>query len=133
MLDTSVALAWYLPDEGDVYTRALFERLEDATILVPSIWPGEVANALLMAERRERVTAAAVDDFTGALATLPIEVAHDAGLQAFSSWLGLGRKYGVSAYDATYLALALRLGLPLATIDGRLRTAADAAGVGVAS
>jgi predicted nucleic acid-binding protein len=132
VLDASVALAWYLPDEGDAYTRALFDHLESASITVPSIWPIEVANALLVVERRRRALGPDLDDFASALATLPIEIARDAELQAFGSWLGLGRKYGVTTYDAAYLAVALRLGLPLATIDSRLRSAADSAGIGVA-
>jgi predicted nucleic acid-binding protein len=92
-----------------------------------------MANALLMAERRSRADAGDIDGFADALATLPIEVACDAEVAALPAWLGLGRKYGVSAYDAAYLALALRLGLPLATIDRRLRAAADAAGIALAA
>jgi predicted nucleic acid-binding protein len=89
----------------------------------------EVANALLMGERRKRSTEAETIKWTGILASLPIAIDGETHSRAWSDTLSLARGHNLSAYDAAYLELAIRRGMPLATIDGKLRTAAEAAGV----
>ena len=92
-------------------------------------WPLEVDNALLMGERRKRSTEADTIKWTGILASLPIAIDGETNSHAWSDTLSLARGHHLSAYDAAYLELAIRRGLPLATIDGKLRTAAQAVGV----
>jgi predicted nucleic acid-binding protein len=88
-----------------------------------------VANALVVGERRKRATEAKVTTFLGLLKSLPIRIDDSTASQAWQETISLARLHGLSVYDAAYLELALRLGLPLATLDGRLKAAADAAGV----
>ena len=127
-----MAVAWYLPDENDDYAAKLLDRIEDSRLIVPPIWPVETANALLSAERRGRLSREATDSSIDSLRSLPIEVALESDLASMPSVVALARESGLSAYDASYLRTALGLGLPLATLDERLRSAARRSGVALA-
>ncbi|HXX21819.1 MAG TPA: type II toxin-antitoxin system VapC family toxin [Terriglobia bacterium] len=129
VLDGSLALAWYFKDEADPYADAVAARFPAVRALVPLIWPWEVANALLTGERRQRCTEAQATKWLTYLRSLPIAVDDETNDRAWSEVLGLGRTHRLSAYDAAYLELALRRGLPLATLDDRLKSAASAVGV----
>ena len=129
VLDASVALAWSFRDERNAYAHRVLRRLEDDPALVPAVWMLEVANGLLVADRRGRFTAADVAQVYGVLADLPIEWSDLTLDQALGPVLDLARVHGLSAYDAAYLELAMREGLPLATQDDALRGAAERAGV----
>lgn len=129
VLDASVALAWSFRDERNAYAHGILRRLKDDPALVPAVWMLEMANGLLVAERRGRFTAADVAQVFGALASLPIESSDLTLDQVMGPVLDLARAHGLSAYDAAYLELAMREGLPLATQDDALRVAAERAGV----
>jgi predicted nucleic acid-binding protein len=129
VLDGSLALAWYFKDEADPYADAVAARFPSARALVPVIWPLEVANAVLMGERRQRSTQAQAAKWLGYLGSLPIAVDEETNARAWDELLSLGRAHPLCAYDAAYLELALRRGLPLATLDDKLKAAASAAGV----
>jgi len=132
VVDASVTLSWHLDDEPNAYSDAVLGRLATEPAMVPRIWFLEVANGLLIAERRGRITSAHSSHVHQALANLPI-TADDLSLDlALGSILSLARSQNLSAYDASYLELAMREGLPLATVDSDLRTAALAAGVPLA-
>jgi predicted nucleic acid-binding protein len=96
--------------------------------MVPAHWPLEIVNSLLIAQRRGRVTNAQVSDFLNDLAGLPIRVAGAVASAQWPTIAGLARQHRLTAYDASYLELAQRSGLPLATLDADLRKAAVAAG-----
>ncbi len=129
VLDNSIVMAWSFEDKVDKYADAVLERLADTRAVVPGLWPLEVASALLMGERRKRSTEAETSKWTGILASLPITIDGETNSHAWSDTLSLARGHNLSAYDAAYLELANRRGLPLATIDGKLRTDAEAVGV----
>lgn len=129
VLDASMTMAWFFPDEVTDATRALLRQLRHTSAHVPAIWVLEVTNILLTAERRQRTTASQVARFARSLRSLPIRVDADSLATAFGPVLTLAREHNLSAYDAAYLELAIRLGLPLATLDVRLRNAASNAGV----
>lgn len=97
--------------------------------VAPALWPLEVANAVLMGERRQRSTEAQAAKWLGNLSSLPITVDDETAARAWSDVLRLARAHRLSAYDAAYLELALRRGLPLATLDDQLKAAAAAVGV----
>lgn len=99
--------------------------------ITPAIWPFEVANALLVAERRKRITLAQVTALLRRIEDLPISVEPMEAGRAFEQILSLGRQQNLSQYEAAYLELALRTGLPLATLDGKLREAARLLNVGL--
>ena len=101
------------------------------TAHVPAIWALEVANILVMAERRKRLDASAVAEFIALLETLGIRADDAPGARAFGEILALARSQGLSSYAAAYLDLALRRGLPLATRDRELAEAARRAQVAV--
>lgn len=129
VLDSSVALAWAFGDQGDHYTEGVLAAMLEVEAYVPSLWVMEVANGLLVAERRQRLTAADADAFARNLAALPIRLDEGDTPQGVGHVLGQGRSLGPSVYGAAYVTLALRLDLPLATKDETLRTAARKAGV----
>lgn len=129
VLDCSVAMAWCFEDECDSFADAALEALVESEAWVPSIWPLEVANVLLVAERRGRLAPADSARFLELLGGLPIVVDASGPRAVHGPVLELGRRTGLSAYDASYLELAMRLGAPLATRDDRLRAAAAANGV----
>ena len=128
VLDSSVTLAWYFADEADPYANAVAGQLPTARAIVPGIWPLEVANVILMGERRKWSTEAQAGKWLKYLSRLPIEVEEMTTAIAWGEVVRLAREHNLSAYDAAYLELALRLGLPLATLDDRLRTALRAVG-----
>lgn len=131
VLDASVTMAWCFEDEVTPYADGVLERLAENEAVVPPIWSLEVANVLLAGERRKRLTGAETTRFLEILRTLPIAVDEESLTQALGTVLALGRAQGLSAYDASYLELAARLGLPLATEDEALRQAAGRIGVGL--
>ena len=130
VLDASVAVAWCFEDEATKFTESVLDLLSaGAEALVPSIWPVEVANALLIAERRNRIALAQVTAILQKIAGLPIAVMPIDPASAFDHILPVARQQCLSGYDAAYLELALRQGLPLATLDEQLRRAAKTTGV----
>ena len=129
VLDASIALAWCFSDEATPVTQALLERLEVATAFVPSLWSLELANVLLGAERKQRITYAQVTEFLSLLGNLRIEVDLETGARGFHDILLLAHAEHLTSYDAAYLELAMRLGLPLATKDVSLSKAASRLGV----
>jgi predicted nucleic acid-binding protein len=129
VLDGSVAIAWCFHDETDPYADAIAARFPHVEAVVPALWHLEVANALLMGERRKRSTEADTVNWLGFLNSLPITVDDESSARAWSDVLSLARAHKLSAYDAAYLELALRRGLPLATLDDKLKAAAQTVGV----
>lgn len=129
VVDNSVAMAWCFADETTPYSEAVLDRLQDTGAFVPAIWPLEAANILLLAERHGRITQAQTVRLTQFLRGLPITVDTGSLALTFGSVLELGRAYGLTSYDASYLELAMRAGIPLATLDARLRNAAASIGV----
>ncbi len=129
VLDGSVTLVWGFTDEDDEYAVAILDKMPDLQAHVPGLWPLEVANALLVGERRGRTTPAKATHFLVLLGTFPIAVDDETVTRAWVETMHLARTHNLSAYDASYLELAMRLGLPLATLDGKLKTAATAVGV----
>lgn len=127
VIDASVAMAWCFEDEVTDDTEAVLDRLRSEQAIVPAIWPLEVANVLLVAERRGRISEAQINRFIRLLGQLPIKL-DDAGSD-LAGVVATGRAHGLSSYDASYLLLAERAGLPLATLDARLGGAATQAGV----
>jgi predicted nucleic acid-binding protein len=130
VLDASVTLAWCFHEESTHFTEAVLDSLvRGSEAVAPVIWPLEVANALLMGERRKRLTTADVSAILQRIVRLRIAVDPIRINDAFGTILFLARKEQLSEYDASYLELALREGLPLATLDDRLRSGARNNGV----
>ncbi len=131
VLDASLTLQWFLEDEADRdYGLSVLASLSSKRAAVPILWFYEVGNGLLMAHRRKRITFDQIDGFLTRLKALPIDAAEQVPSEILD-FLALAQKHGLTNYDAAYLALAMRLNLPLATSDADLRKAAAAAGVGV--
>ena len=131
VLDASIAVAWCFEDEADPASDALLDGLKAKGAAVPALWPLEVSNVLLQAERRGRITMATVDGRLAAFAALPITVDTASWLRTGAAVLALARLHGLTTYDAAYLELAMRQRLPLATKDKALRRVAAVVGVGV--
>jgi predicted nucleic acid-binding protein len=131
VLDASVTLGWCFGDEEHAYAERVLRRLAKESAVVPAIWLFEVANGLVVAERRGRLTAGDVARVRAALAALPIEWEAPSVDKTLGEVLELARTHALSAYDAAYLELAMRRGCPLATADLALRAAAAEVGVGL--
>ncbi len=132
VVDASVSAAWCFEDEASEFTDSILDLAADGGVRVPALWPVEMANLLVSAERRGRVDAERVDRFLEALVALPIRVdSADAGMVA-PALVRVSRRYGLSAYDASYLELAVRTRSQLASRDVALLAAAENAGVSLA-
>ena len=131
VLDRSVAVSWFFDDEAGKYTANVLESLTDWEAVVPTLWQLEVANVLLVAERRKRCSEAEAIRFIELLESLPITTDDNTAGRALNRTYQLGREYGLTAYDAAYLELAMRLGVSLATMDRQLADAATKAGVAI--
>ncbi len=131
VLDNSVALAWCFEDEQTPAVMALLDRVTETGAIAPLLWPLEALNGLLVAERRRRLNAATRAALTAFLRELPIMLDLDTVERAWGEAAQLAERFRLSVYDATYLELALRRRLPLASLDQGLREAATAVGVDV--
>lgn len=129
VLDGSITLAWLFEDEADAYEEAVEDSLIEASAVVPSLWYLEVANGALIGERRKRTTEVKVTQFFTLLKSLPITADEETVVKAWQETLQLARTHKLSVYDAAYLELAIRRGLPLATPDEDLTATAAAVGV----
>ncbi len=129
VIDCSLVLSWYFADEANDYGNAVAARLATSQAVAPSIWFLEVANALVMGERRKRSTVAQATTFLAHLTGLPIVLDDATSAHAWGTTLQLARTHQLSAYDAAYLELALRRGLPLATLDVPLQQTALSIGI----
>jgi predicted nucleic acid-binding protein len=129
VLDASMTLSWAFEGESTPHTVAVLESLETVHAIAPALWAFEVANVLSIAERRGRMNAAALAAFLERLRLLPVAIEHRPATWLAQQILRLARTYHLSAYDAAYPELAIREGLPLATLDEDLRRAAAGAGV----
>ncbi len=131
VLDGSVTLAWLFHDERDAYADAIVAKLPAIEMLVPRLWHLEIANVLLVGERRGRCTQADTTTWLAFLGGLPTIVDASTEAQAWSDTIALGRLHGLSAYDGAYLELAMREGVAIATLDAKLEAAATAVGVAI--
>ncbi len=129
VLDGSATLAWIYSEETTVAIREVFDRLSEDGAWVPGLWKLEIANVLEMGVRRGRHDAAFQEATLADLVLLPITLDSETDTQAWGATLRLAGRHRLTLYDAAYLELALRRGLPLATLDGELRSAANAEGV----
>lgn len=129
IVDSSIALTWCFEDEATKAADALLVRITNDGAHAPSLWPLEVLNVLVVAQRRGRLTSEARRDRLALLHALPIRLDTETAEQAWTITNLLAERHGLTLYDATYLELAQRLNLPLATLDIDLRTAANAIGV----
>jgi len=131
VLDASVALTWCFENEATAAADRVLERLAAEAASVPAIWHLEIANVLALSERRRRITPAGSAEFVALLETLEIVVDEETPSRALGRVLDLARQERLTAYDAAYLELAMRLGVPLASKDGDLCDAAERLGVSV--
>ncbi|PPQ27706.1 type II toxin-antitoxin system VapC family toxin [Rhodopila globiformis] len=121
VVDASVSACWALDDEDHVTATAALDRSKTDGIIVPSLWWFEIRNLLVVAERRKRFTAAKTNTFLRSLKRLDLSIDNSPSNEAV---MDLARRHGLTVYDSGYLELALRYGLPLATLDKKLAAAA---------
>lgn len=127
VVDASVTMAWCFEDEASAATDAILDRFTTDDAHVPAVWTFEVANVLVVAQRRGRLTSAQRTRFVELLGQLPIIV--ETGPPRLGDLVHVAESSGLTAYDAAYLQLGAQLDLPLATLDRRLIEAARAAGI----
>ena len=128
VLDNSVAMRWLLNDGSEerlAYASKVLDFLtqDNGEALVPGVWSLEVANVLVKAQAKSLVSEARASAFVGLLAEMSITVDASTAARALGDTLQLARRFKLSSYDAAYLELALREGLPLATLDADLQSA----------
>jgi len=124
VLDCSITMAWCFEDEMNDYADSILENLKDSTAIVPTIWPLEVANVLLIAKKNKRITEVQAASFIDALSALPIIVDQSTTSRAMHSIFVLANKADLTIYDAAYLELAIREEIPLLTLDNGVIKAA---------
>jgi len=125
VVDASISLAWAFADEATEHTESLLARLTAGEeVAVPSHWPLEVLNGLIQAKKKNRISEQGVQSFLASLTSFQIVVDAERGYLYLRAIRDLAERHGLTSYDAAYLELALRLSLPLATLDAALRRAA---------
>lgn len=123
VVDNSVVMSWCFKDKTNIYADTVLDRLTELVAVVPSIWPLEVVNVLLVAERQKRLSESDSIRFLTLLSQLPIFVEYERP-EMMKELLALARSNNLSSYDASYLDLAMRKGIPMATLDNKLIEAA---------
>jgi predicted nucleic acid-binding protein len=129
VLDASATLAWVFPEETTPANESVFADVLDDFAWTPGLWRIEVANTLSQAVRLGRIDSARRKKVLAELGWMPILEDAECGNHTWHETLALADQHRLTVYDATYLELALRLSLPLATLDGDLRKAAQREGV----
>lgn len=128
VLDASLTLAWFFDDERSAQADAVLDIVAARGAIVPALWKLEVANALLAAVRRRRIDRAYLAAALEQLAMLPVAIDAESHRHSWTASLALAEAHGLTLYDATYLELAQRQRLPLASLDRALREAAGSLG-----
>lgn len=134
VLDNSVSMRWLLesPKKTDQdYATLVLDCLDNQDALVPNLWHLEIVNVLLRAEKGGQITQGESDAFISQLENLPIHVDPITSHQAFTRTVNFARTYKLSSYDASYLEIAIREGLPIATLDKDIIKASKKANVSV--
>jgi predicted nucleic acid-binding protein len=130
VVDASVVLTWCFPNENSALAQRVAQMFKQGdSAIAPSFWPHEVLNALLVGEKRKRISSDLVGGFLVDLAALPIVLQSLPAEAVFNGLQSLSREHGLTAYDAAYLDLAKASGLPLATLDEDLIRACGKAGI----
>ena len=129
VLDNSVVMSWCFEDEKSEHSFRLLKRLEVSSAIVTGIWPFELANALLFAEKKGRISPVEILQFIRQLSFLSITIKNTPIEEVFGECHALAKEYGLTVYDAGYLHLSVREGLPLATFDVELIKAAKKVGI----
>ncbi len=130
VVDVSACMPWCCEDEATLQSDRLLERAANLELLyVPSLWPWEMMNALAVAVRRQRITQEKAEKFLALLSNFDFRIAESPGIEDMPRLSALAAQHKLTAYDAAYLDLSLRLMLPLATLDGDLTKAALTEGV----
>ena len=124
IIDKSVVMAWCFADEDTTYADEVLASLESSEAIAPAIWPLEIGNVLVVAERRKRLNESDSIRFLALINDLPIKVLQEPPERMTKEILALARERQISTYDASYLDLAMRKGLPIATQDSGLKKAA---------
>jgi predicted nucleic acid-binding protein len=124
VVDNSVVMSWCFKDETNTYADTVLDKLANATAIVPSIWPLEVVNVLLVAQRQKRLSESDGIRFLTLLSQLPIVVEYEQPEKMMKELLALARVNNLSSYDASYLDLAMKRGISIATLDQKLIDAA---------
>ena len=130
VVDASVTASWCLRDEAAQTADAAMDRLLEDEAVAPWLWWFEVRNILVVSERRGRIEPADTDTFLSDLLRLPIRIEDEPNDRQV---VALARKHGLTAYDAAYLELAVRLSAPMSTLDRSLARAARSEGVELVS
>lgn len=131
IVDCSIAVSWCFKDEATPVTEALLKRLPDEPAFVPAIWHLELGNILVRDERRKRITAYQFAECLKFISTLPLHTDEETTSHAWNEIISLAHAEKLTTYDAAYLELAMRKGLPLATKDKDLIDAARRSGIAV--
>ena len=130
--DASVAIAWVHPAQATPETDAMLDGLAAGdSLVVPALWPLEVANALTVLHRRRKLTLDEARTAIEIIRELPTVIDHEAAAMAFTRLVELATQHGLTIYDAAYIELATRRQLPLASNDARMKQAATRSGVGL--
>ena len=131
VIDASVVMTWCFKDEVSRYADSILDSLEHFTAITPCIWLLEVGNVLLVAERKNRLSEAASIRFVALLSELPISVDQEPPERTIKEIFALAREHKLSTYDASYLDLAMKKGIPIATLNDRLISAAKRSNVSI--
>ena len=127
VIDASIVLTWCFPDEESQKAEAIAERIVGGDeVIGPAFWRHEILNALLVGEKRKRLTRELTRALIDDLDRLPVDIDLPSFVTVFTAAQALCRKHGLTAYDAAYLEIAIREGIALATVDEELKRAAAA-------
>lgn len=129
VLDASIALSWCFKDESTASTDQALKQLEIEQAFVPEIWSLEISNILILAERKKRIKYADIVQFLELINKLNIEIDNENSIKAFNEILSLAHSEKITTYDASYLELSMRKGMPLASKDLQLRKVAERLGI----
>jgi predicted nucleic acid-binding protein len=129
IVDASVALDWIFHSERSARANRVLEQALEQGIVVPAIWPAEIANGLLAGQRRGKLKPTDIPAALALFEELPVIIRAPVSGAAIRVLVDAGSASGLTAHDAAYLELALRESAPLATTDEALRKAAEQAGV----
>lgn len=128
--DASVAIAWIHPAQATPETDSMLDRLAMGdSVVVPALWPLEVANAITVLRRRRKLTADEARSAIQIVRELPATIDHEAATMAFTRLVDLASEHELTIYEAAYIELAIRKRLPLATNNAQMKQAAMRSGV----